>query len=237
MNVDYGPAGRIGVGTPQANPTVEAEFRRLLPADVEFVTTRLHSPQPDMRLRLVEYLAQLPATLDTYGGLALGCFAFACTGSSYLAGHADEQAAVAATEARHGYRVLTATAAIAAQLGRLHARRIVLVAPYPDWLIEAAHAYWTAQGLEVPATRRIATARPGDASAIYELTSADALAAVRSLGAVSADAVLISGTGLATLPILAAARASAGVPVLASNVALAEAAVAALRDRPVAGPG
>ena len=46
----------IGVGTPQANPTVEAEFRQLLPPDVPFVATRLTSTSADTRQRLVDYL-------------------------------------------------------------------------------------------------------------------------------------------------------------------------------------
>jgi maleate isomerase len=233
MTADYGRGGRIGVGTPQGNPTVEAEFRRLLPDDIEFVTTRLYSPHPDLRVRVREYLDQLPAALDTFGGLALGCFAFACTGSSYLAGADVERDVVAVATNRYGCPVLTATEALARQFDRLNARRIILVAPYPDWLIGAARSYWTGRGLEVVATRRIVTARPDEAGAIYALTSADALAAVEaladSLGTVSADAVLISGTGLATLAVLGAARARAGVPVLTSNVALAEYAVDTLR--------
>ena len=84
--------------------------------------------------------------------------------------------------------------------------------------------------MTVVGTDRIATAGPGGDRGIYALTSADALAGVRSLGAVSADAVLVSGTGLATLAVLAAARASAGVPVLTSNVALAEEVVALVQS-------
>mgnify|MGYP002789917836 CR=1 FL=1 len=231
MGADYGTGGRIGVGTPQGNPTVEAEFHRLLPPDIEFVTARLYSADPDLRVRIVAYLDQLPATLATFGSLPLDAFAFACTGSAYLAGVDGEAAAVARAAAGVPYPVLTATAALAAQFARLNARRIVVVAPYPDWLVAAARAYWTARGLTVLATHAIATAGPGGDRGIYALTSADALAAIQRLGAVSADAVLISGTGLATLPVLAAARASAGVPVLTSNVALAEEAVAAVRAR------
>lgn len=231
MTRDYGTAGRIGIGTPQANPTVEAEFRRMLPAEVEFVVTRLHSASASARERLTAYLERLETYLEAYGGMPLDVFCFACTGSSYLLGRERERAIVEAAARRFGYPVLTATEALAWQLARQGLRRIAVVAPYPEWLLATAAEFWTAQGVEVVLTRRVATARAEDTTTIYELTAADALAAVHSLGTIRADALLLSGTGMATLPALDSIRASAGVPVLTSNAALAAEALRMLSEK------
>ena len=81
---DYGRAGIIGIGTPQANPTVEAETRILLPPNALLQTVRLTSPAPDALDRLREYLLDLPQTLARYDTLKPAAFGFGCTGSSYL---------------------------------------------------------------------------------------------------------------------------------------------------------
>src|SRR3546814_16207984 len=82
---DYGRAGIIGIGTPQANPTVEAEMRILLPQNALLQTTRLASSAPESLDRPREYLWSLPDALARYDTLRPTVFGFGFTGSSYLA--------------------------------------------------------------------------------------------------------------------------------------------------------
>lgn len=214
-------AARIGIGTPQANPTVEVEFRQLLPADVEFVTTRLVSASPSVRARLVHYIENLRASLETFGGMAMDVYCFACTGSSYLVGYDGEQRALAGV-AGFGYPVLTATAAIEARLRLLGAATIALVSPYPPWLLESAKTYWTSRGFIVRQLARVATRSSEDTTTIYELTSADALAALRALDTSGADAIVFSGTGMPSADILGEATRLTGRPALCSNSAMVD---------------
>lgn len=216
---DYGPRGRFGLLTPQANPTVEPEFRRLTPPATELYVARLTSRSDDPRGRLVEYLERLPDTLAQFDTLQLDGVAFACTGSSYLLGARREAEIVAAAQAACGAPVETATGAILRALEALHASRILVVSPYPDWLRDAGVAYWQDAGIEVVGTATVPIGRT-DTRGIYELQGADAAAVLARLQPGDAEAVLLSGTGMPSLEVLRARRAQSP-PTISSNLCLA----------------
>lgn len=216
---DYGARGRFGLLTPQASPTVEPEFRRLAPDGTELYVARLTSRSDDPRTRLVDYLERLPETLAQYDTLRLDAVAFACTGSSYLLGTRREAEIVAAAQAACGAPVETAAGAILRALDALHARRIVIVSPYPDWLRDAGIAFWQDAGLEVTGTATVPIVR-ADTRGIYELQGAAASAVLEALDVRGADAVLVSGTGLPSLALLRTRRRQ-HPPVVSSNLCLA----------------
>jgi maleate isomerase len=217
---EYAARGLLGIGTPQANPTVEAEFSVLRPPGVGLVTARLVCLDPDPRRRLLAYIDELEQTLERYDTLRLDAFGFACTGSTYLYGHAAERELVGRLEQRFGYPVVTAAAAIEQRLRILDAESIALVAPYPDWLFEPGVEYWTERGFNVRVTGRARL--PGaDLHQIYELGSHQALAVLRELDLGGVDAVLFSGTGMPSLRAILSAQQDTGLPVLSSNLALA----------------
>ena len=86
MSADYGARARVGVATPQANPTVEPELRALLPADIGVYATRLVHPAPRVEERLAWYIRHMPEAVRSFGTMNLRAFGFGCTGSSYVAG-------------------------------------------------------------------------------------------------------------------------------------------------------
>lgn len=216
---DYGARGRFGLLTPQANPTVEPEFRRLAPAGTELYVARLTSRSDDPRTRLIEYLERLPETLAQYDTLRLDAVAVACTGSSYLLGVRREAEILAAAEAAIGAPIETAAGAILKALEAMGARRILIVSPYPDWLRDAGVAFWREAAIEVVGTATVPIGR-SDTRGIYELQSADAAGVFDSLDTQGADAVLVSGTGMPSLELLRA-RGSQHPPAISSNLCLA----------------
>ena len=220
MEREYGPGGWVGVGVPQANPTVEAEMRRLLPRDAELLTGRLVSRAPTSVERLIDYFDGLDRTLDSYDVLLPDVYGFACTGSSYLVGAGREAEIVAGAEARLGCPFVTAAQAILDALEALGVERVALLAPYPPDIVEAGVAFWRAAGLSVVQVMTIDLGSQ-DTRRIYGLRSADALAALDDGVSDEAEALLMSGTGMPTLAALAPAADRIGRPVLSSNYCLA----------------
>jgi maleate isomerase len=217
---DYGTRARIGVATPQANPTVEPEMRALLPASIAVYATRLVHPAPDVETRLDHYIRNLSAALSTFGVLQLDAFGFGCTGSSYRAGPKLEDELTQRTAEAGNLPVITAAQAIRATLAHFGTRRIALVAPYPVALAAAGVAYWQSAGITVTQSLRVDPALT-DTHRIYELTSDDALVALRKLDADNADCIVVSGTGMPTLAALRACRDEFSKPVISSNACLA----------------
>jgi len=217
---EYASAGLLGVGTPQANPTVEAEMLALRPNGVGLVTARLVCLDDDPKRRLISYIDDLEQTLGRYDSLTLDAFGFACTGSTYLYGHDQERELVARLQDRFGYPVVTAAAAIEARLHQLEAKSIALIAPYPDWLFQPGVDYWTGRGFKVQVTGH-AQLPSSDLHQIYELGSHQALEVLARLKLDGVDAVLFSGTGMPSLRAIVKAQQDTGRPAVSSNLCLA----------------
>lgn len=209
--------------TPMANPTVETEFRALLPADLAWVTGRLVSDQADSMDRLIAYAEDIGGSLRQFDSLPLAAAAFACTGSSYLIGRVRQRELADAQEVP----VLWAAEAVERRLESLGARRIAVVSPYPPALHAKGLDHWREAGFVVVHEARVDTGS-ADTRAIYALGAGAASAAVAAAIAAGPDAVLLSGTGMPTLPLL---DPGGSPPVISSNLCLADTLAAFVKDR------
>ena len=228
---EYSRGGRFGVGTPQANSTVEDEFSILMPRDVSFHAVRLTSAAGKPEDRLCEYMVRLGEYLLRYDVMPLDGFAFACTASSYLLGADAEQSILTAIDSN--FPIYTATGAINWALHRINAKRILIVAPYPEFICEAASRYWRSAGYDVVDIKHIQT-ETIDTRSIYDLGSLNVKAALEAVSFDGIDAVVVSGTGMPSLPVIACDWA---VPILSSNLCLAAQLLASVNSSAISDAG
>ena len=217
---DHAIKGRLAVATPQANPTVEAEVRRILPNDVDYCTLRLLSDSGDPKTRLIEYLTSLPETIKSqFSGLSVLNLLFGCTASSYLTDEKTEKNVLRlASEALDGAKVITAAEAIKQYFNKNNIKKIGILTPYPAWLQQHAEKYWADHGVEVIATERVEIGSD-DTYKIYELSTNDARPGLVRLTKEDCDAVLISGTGMPSLRLISE-LGSTGKKIVSSNYAM-----------------
>lgn len=228
---EYGSRGRVGIVTPQSNPTVEPEINLLLPDGVSMLTTRCTS-RGEPRQRLLDYFNELSDTLRSFDGMSLDSLGFACTASSYLLAEGEEATARDRLEQQFGYPVVTAAGAIETALQHQGVERITLACPYPTWLLERAEAYWKRRGFDVAATL---SAQPDmrDTRDIYHIRGSDlADRILNTLGGAAADALLITGTGMPGLRLICEWQSATGRPAINSNLCLAWACLRAAAIEP-----
>lgn len=207
----------LGVLVPPANPTVEPEMNRLISSGARVYATRLPvMPDTTLEQRNRAYIASYEPALESFGTLKLNAATVALTGPSYRLGAAEDDALAARLSAVAGFPVETASGAIRHALKAVNAKRICLFSPYPAWLTEEAAGYWTGAGFTVAQVVKVS-----ETFRAYELTTEEVEEALRKVETAGVDAIVMSGTGMITLPAMAARPERSAPPLLSSNLCCA----------------
>lgn len=226
MSLEYSPRGLVGLLTPQANTTVEAEIQTMLPKGIGLVNGRLVSHQPELEERLKDYFANLDGQIAQFGNAPLGVVGLAVTGASYFMGIDKEAEMLQKCSLSRGVPVISAGWAVRQTLKILNAKRIALVSPYPDNLLMHSKAYWQSDGFEVLDVAQVVQSTVSAIKnvpnhPVYALGSEDVVQSLQNVSHTEADAVVLLGTGLPTLRCLLQAPQILGKPVISCNMALA----------------
>lgn len=207
----------LGLVVPPANPTVEPEMARLIASDARLFASRLPvMPDTTLEERNRAYIAAYEPALKSFGSLRLAAATIALTGPSYRFGAVEDTALAARLTQAAGFPVETASGAIRGALGAIGARRICLFSPYPAWLTDEAAGYWAGAGYEVAQVVKVS-----ETFRAYELTTQEVEEALAQVQTGGIDAIVMSGTGMITLPAMAARRDRSGPPLLSSNICCA----------------
>jgi maleate cis-trans isomerase len=179
------------------------------------------------------YLASLPVVTRALAQVHPAVVVHAHTASSYANGFANEPAFAQQLASLTGARAITAAGAVHAALQHLGIKRLALGTPYQESVSEQGRAYWQAAGFDIVAYRRL-----GDAGSIYDETEERAYELARAADAPTADAVLLSGTGLPTVGVLDRLERDLRKPVVSSiQACLWHALRAGGRRQPIDGFG
>jgi len=217
---EYGGRGRVGIIVPPANTTFEPEVAAMMPRGVSLHATRLpgrvsNETAVGLKERFEGYNQTLATAADSYGGAALSAVCLGVTGSCYLVGPKGEEKLLSDLRKSGAPHVITAARAIESLLTRFGRKRIGLVTPYPAWVIDFAKRYWEASGYEITGV----TPLP-DVVSIYAVNTDKVVEAAHECQKSGADAIVLSGTGVATLPAIEKIANSVSVPVISSNLSV-----------------
>ena len=207
------PKFRFGALVPPANPTVEIEYPALLPVDVALHTMRLPVLQGTLDDRNRGYVESFPEMIKGFGALKLDAIAIALTGSQYRLSPKGDRDLCNRLSDQAGIPVETGTIAIDRMLKALGVDTVSLMSPYPNIQTQLAVAYWKEAGYGVHSVSQFE-----DDLVAYRVTPEEIGRALKRMDVAPGGAIILSGTGMRTIDMLATTAAEIPAPVLASNI-------------------
>lgn len=217
---------RVGLIVPSSNSVMEPDFYRHLPARVTLHTARMYlkNVTAEDEARMIDEFT-LPAARDL-ATAEVDVVVFGCTSASALRGNKYEEKLIKEVSKTAKAPCLSVTKAVRGALHGLNVRKAVVVTPYVDELNLKIAASLESDGIEVlringlgiVENTRIARVEGND---IIKL----AKDAVKGL---QPDALFVSCTNFPAMNVLPRLRRAFDFPVITSNQAILDAAIAAL---------
>lgn len=206
----YGKRGRIGLMLPYDNAVIEPEFAHTLPSGVSAHVVRTTKTD---RLELAEEsLAMAPVMQHLRADVVL----YACNASSFLKGRAWHDEFLARFQARAGIPSESANSALMKLATHRKLRRLAVVTPYPEWLLDPLRKFVTDFGFEVANIVGLGL----EPMEINRLGPEASYGFAKQADVKDADGIIIVATNFRTREVLAPLEAELKKPVMSSNQAL-----------------
>jgi maleate isomerase len=216
LDPDPGAAKRLGLVLLATDHTSERDFRRMLPPVADCFVSRVRFDNPTTIENLRALAADLTRATDLLvPGSDLHAVAFGCTAGTVAIG--EEAIAERLAAARPGVPSTTPIRAALVGFAALAVRRVAMLVPYMDEVIQPVRAFLEDHGVAVTAITSFNIESDVDMARIPPTAIVEAgVEADRP----DADALFVSCTALRAAQVAEALEARLGKPVVTSNQAL-----------------
>jgi maleate isomerase len=222
---------RVGLMIPSSNTMMEVDFARDLPAGTALHTARMFMEDTTAagENRMLDEFA-LPAARDL-GTARPDVVVFGCTSAGALRGNDYDARLCDRISELTGAPTVSTIASVRAAIAAAHAASVGVITPYVDELNQKIRASLEADGTRVASIAGLGITENFE---IAEVSEEEIVAhAVRALGNLAAggdiDLAFASCTNFGAMAARSAIAGRLGIPVITSNQAVLEAAVARLR--------
>ncbi|MGR3512992.1 MAG: maleate cis-trans isomerase family protein [Paracoccaceae bacterium] len=216
--LDETPRAQIGCIVLQADETLEDDLRRLLPADLSCLVSRVPSSPTLTQESLREMAAHLTHAASLFPrGASFRAVAYGCTSATAELGAAHVADLIASGVETPA--VTDPVSALIAACRHLGVTRIGLVSPYVDTVSTQLIETLSENGITTATSVNFDEPSEAKVARIAETTLRKAAREVDRMA--ECDAVFLSCTNLRTLDVIAEIEADIGKPVLSSNQVLA----------------
>lgn len=204
---------RIGLLLPSSNTTQEIEYNRIMPNGVTLHVARLplRTVEPSSTARIVE---DIESESQKLADADVDAIVLAATAPSSRNGLGYDQELIRRIQAASGKQATTASTALIQALTVLHAKTLVIAAPWSEATNATSAAFIEASGVRVLAHQALGHVSNLDIGLLEDQTAYDLGLAVNRP---DADAVMLACGNWLTMGIVDRLEASIGKPVLTTN--------------------